>query len=297
MLYNTLHNRWLRILMGVVGCFISALSLNVFIVPQGLYTGGLLGFCQVIRTLLYTHFGIGGGSYDLAGVLYAIFNIPLFLLAYKALGRDLLLKTVICTVAYSFFYSVIPIPSEPVVEDMLTSCLLGGIFTGIGSGLILTCGCSGGGLDVVGLYLSKKGSNFTVGRFNLGFNVVLYSLCLFLFEPAVAIYSVIYNFFTVLILDRMHQQNINVQALIFTREQADEMSHYIMDTLHRGVTYWDGVGAYTGTDVKVLCVCLSKYEIEELRHAVHHINAHAFIIFQEGVHIDGNFPRKIGDGD
>ena len=95
----------------------------------------------------------------------------------------------------------------------------------------------------------------------------------------------------------MHQQNINVQALIFTREQADEMSHYIMDTLHRGVTYWDGVGAYTGTDVKVLCVCLSKYEIEELRHAVHHINAHAFIIFQEGVHIDGNFPRKIGDGD
>ena len=137
MLYNTLHNRWLRILMGVVGCFISALSLNVFIVPQGLYTGGLLGFCQVIRTLLYTNFGIGGGSYDLAGVLYAIFNIPLFLLAYKALGRDLLLKTVICTVAYSFFYSVIPIPSEPVVEDMLTSCLLGGIFTGIGSGLIL----------------------------------------------------------------------------------------------------------------------------------------------------------------
>ena len=127
--------------------------------------------------------------------------------------------------------------------------------------------------------------------------MVLYSLCLFLFEPAVAIYSVIYNFFTVLILDRMHQQNINVQALIFTREQADEMSHYIMDTLHRGVTYWDGVGAYTGTDVKVLCVCLSKYEIEELRHAVHHINAHAFIIFQEGVHIYGNFPRKIGDGD
>ena len=57
------------------------------------------------------------------------------------------------------------------------------------------------------------------------------------------------------------------------------------------------MGAYTGTDVKVLCVCLSKYEIEELRHAVHHINAHAFIIFQEGVHIDGNFPRKIGDGD
>ena len=108
MLYNTLHNRWLRILMGVVGCFISALSLNVFIVPQGLYTGGLLGFCQVIRTLLYTHFGIGGGSYDLAGVLYAIFNIPLFLLAYKALGRDLLLKTVICTVAYSFFYSILP---------------------------------------------------------------------------------------------------------------------------------------------------------------------------------------------
>lgn len=296
MIYRTLHNRWLRILTGVIGCFISALALNIFIVPQGLYTGGLLGFCQVARTLLLNSLGIGGGSYDLAGVLYFLLNIPIFLLAYKALGKDLLLKTMICTVAYSLFYSTIPVPAAPVVEDMLTSCLLGGIITGIGSGLILTCGCSGGGLDVVGLYLSKRGSNYTVGKFNLGFNIVLYALCLFLFDPSVAIYSIIYNFFSVLILDRMHQQNINVQALIFTKDKADEMSHYIMDTLHRGVTYWNGVGAYTGTGIEVLCVCLSKYEIEELRRTVHHIDAHAFIIFQEGVHIDGNFTRKIGDG-
>ncbi len=68
-----------------------------------------------------------------------------------------------------------------VVNDTLTACLLGGILTGVGSGLVLTCGGSGGGLDVIGLCLSKKGSRFTVGRFSMTFNAFLYALCLILF--------------------------------------------------------------------------------------------------------------------
>ena len=199
MLYNTLHNRWLRLVACVVGELIAAAALNIFIVPLNLYTGGLLGFCQVVRTLLQTQLGISFGANDVAGIFYFILNIPILLLAYKTLGRHLVLKTLVCTVSYSLFYSLIPIPSSPIVSDYLTACLLGGILVGIGSGIVLTCGGSGGGLDVVGLCLSKRGSSFTVGKFSLGFNAVLYTACLILFSPEVAIYSVIYNFFTALV--------------------------------------------------------------------------------------------------
>ena len=293
MLYNTLHNRWLRLVAAVVGELIAAAALNLFIVPLHLYTGGILGVCQLARTLMQTQLGINFGSYDIAGILYFLSNIPILLLAYKTLGKSLVFKTLICTVAYSLFYSIIPIPSAPIVDDYLTACLLGGILAGVGSGIVLTCGGSGGGLDIVGLCLSKRGSSFTVGKFSLTFNAFLYAACLLLFTPEVAIYSVIYNFFTSMVLDRMHQQNISVQALIFTREDESLLGHFIMEKLGRGVTYWNGTGAYTGDNIHVLCVCLSKYEIEELLHAVHSIDPHAFLTVQEGTRVYGNFRRKV----
>ena len=144
MLYNTLHNRWLRIVAAVVGELIAAAALNLFIVPLNLYTGGAMGVCQLIRTLLQTYLGLNFGSYDIAGILYFLVNIPILLYGYKYLGQGLVIKTIICTVAFSLFYSIIPIPSAPIVADYLTACLLGGILTGIGSGIVLTCGCSRG---------------------------------------------------------------------------------------------------------------------------------------------------------
>ena len=293
MLYNTLHNRWLRIVAAVVGELIAAAALNLFIVPLNLYTGGIMGVCQLIRTFLQTQLGLTFGAYDIAGILYFLANVPILLFALKSLGMGLVAKTIICTVSYSLFYSIIPIPSAPIVDDYLTACLLGGILTGIGSGIVLTCGCSSGGLDVIGLCLSKRGSSFTVGKFSLTFNVFLYTACLILFSPEVAIYSVIYNFFASMVLDRMHQQNVNVMALIFTHADEHILGQFIIDKLNRGVTYWNGTGAYTGQGVHVLCVSLSKYEIEELLHAVRSIDPQAFLTVQEGVHVYGNFRKKL----
>lgn len=293
MLNTAMHRPRLRMLACILGELIAAFSLNYFIVPLGLYSGGSMGVCQLIRTLLQIWGGLSFGDYDIAGILYFLSNIPILLYARRILGRKFVLKTVVCTMAFSLFYSVIPAPSTMVVNDTLTACLLGGILTGVGSGLVLTCGGSGGGLDVIGLCLSKKGSRFTVGRFSMTFNAFLYALCLILFTPETAIYSVIYNFASAMVVDKAHQQNISVQALIFTRAGERELGRVIMDELGRGVTWWEGVGAYTGENVHILCVCLSKYEIEELFHTVHEMDPHAFITLQEGVRIYGNFQKKL----
>lgn len=293
MLNTAVHRPGLRMLACILGEWIAAFSLNYFIVPLGLYSGGGVGVCQLIRTLLQTWAGLSFDGYDIAGILYFLINIPILLYARRILGQKFVLKTVICTVAFSLFYSVIPTPSAMLVNDTLTACLLGGILSGIGSGLVLTCGGSGGGLDVIGLCLSKRGSRFTVGRFSMTFNAFLYAICLILFRPEVAIYSVIYNFAAAMVVDKAHQQNISVQALIFTRAGEQELGRAIMDQMGRGVTWWEGVGAYTGENVHILCVCLSKYEIEELFHTVHAMDPHAFITLQEGIRIDGNFQKKL----
>ena len=87
MLYTTLHNRILRLVLAVLGELIAAAALNLFIVPLSLYTGGLLGFCQLVRTLLQDFLGVSFGAYDIAGVLYFLLNIPLLMIGYRNLGR------------------------------------------------------------------------------------------------------------------------------------------------------------------------------------------------------------------
>jgi len=293
MRYHLLHHRRLRLLAAIAGELLVALALNLFIAPLGLYTGGLMGVCQLGRTLLQTYAGMTAGPYDIAGILYFLANIPILLYAWRQLGGAMVRKTLICTLSYSLFYSCIPVPAVPIVDDFLAACLLGGILTGVGCGVVLTCGCSSGGLDIIGLCLSRRGSSFTVGRFSLTFNAFLYGAFLLLFSPEITIYSVIYNFFASIVLDRMHQQNINAQALIFTRAEEGPLAQSIIRRLGRSVTSWQGTGAYTGEGVHVLCVCLSRYEIDELLQTVRAADPKAFLTIQKGVQIWGNFQRHL----
>lgn len=293
MLHKALQNRWVRLGVGILGTFINAFGVNYFIVPMGLFSGGILGLSQLLRTLIAQHVALPAGV-DIAGAVYLLLNLPLILLAWNALGRVFVVRTLICTLSSSFFYSILTAPATPILEERIACCLVGGIIGGFGLGLTLTCGCSSGGLDILGLWLTKRGSHFTVGRFSISFNAVLYSICAILFDVQTALYSVIYNVFSSFMVDHAHQQGISVQLMIFTRDEDPELPRRIMRQLNRGVTYWEGMGAYTGKPIRVMCVAVSKFEVEDLRRIVIELDPHAFFIVQEGVRIEGNFIRKIG---
>ena len=263
MLHKAIQNRWCRLALAVAATLLYAIGVNWFIVPMGLYTGGLLGFCQVARTLIVEALGLSP-NVDFSGILYLAANVPILLLAWQALGRGFLVRTAVCTVTSSLFLSLVPPPAAPLVEETLTNCVLGGILVGFSLGIVLTCGCSTGGLDILGLWLAKKGKGFSVGRFSLSFNALLYTLCAVLFGLRAASYSIIYTVFCALFIDRGHQQNITEQVLIFTKDEDPELPRNIMARLGRGVTYWEGKGAYTGEDLRVLCVCVSKFEEADL---------------------------------
>ena len=162
-----------------------------------------------------------------------------------------------------------------------------------GVGLTLTSGCCGGGLDLLGLYLAKRGAKVTIGQFNLAFNTVLFAACWALFDLSTLIYSVLNTVFNAVTIDRTHRQSVTVQVLIFTKRDSPELDRFILENLHRGVTRWEGKGMYTGEATHILCVCMNKYEIEDLRDALRKIDPKAFFIVQEGVHVSTNFERRL----
>ena len=293
MVKSAMKSGWGRLSMAVAGALIYALGINLFVAPLGLFTGGLMGLCQLLRSLILMVLGIESLPFELAGVLLYAFNVPLLILAYRSMGKVFFRNTLICSTAYAVFASIVPVPPAPIVEDMLTGCLLGGVISGVGSGLALTSGCCGGGLDLLGLYLAKKGAKVTIGRFNLAFNAVLFITCGVLFDLTTLIYSVLNTIFNAMAIDRAHRQSVTVQVLIFTKEDRPELGRFIMDNLHRGITRWEGKGVYTGEATHILCVCMNKYEIDDLREALTQIDPKAFFIVQEGVHVSRNFERRL----
>lgn len=281
-----------RLLVAAVGVVIMAIGINIFTTPLHLYTTGLMGYAQVLRTVLDQYLGIRVTAIDLAGVFYYMINVPILLLTARTLGKAFALRTIIYTTLYSAATAFIPVPAEPLVTDPLTGILVGAICIGVGDGLVLTCGCSIGGVDMLGVFFSKK-RGIPVGQFGMYANVLLFVACFLLFNFSITAYSVIYMMFTNMIIDRMHQQSISVQALIFTKDHSGTISRTVMQEMGRGVTYWEGAGAYTDEPSRILCTCISRYEQEQLERIVKATDPHAFIITIPGVHIDGNFIHKV----
>ena len=140
--------------------------------------------------------------------------------------------------------------------------------------------------DIIGVIVSVLNPNHSVGKISIMINIGVYIICLFLFNIEIVAYSLIYTTVLAIALDRVHIQNINMEAMIFTKKPGVEEA--IMKELKRGVTNWTGTGAYTKETSNVIITIISKYEVNKLLDIVKSVDSDAFVIVTEGAHIYGN---------
>lgn len=274
-----------------MGSLLFAAGVNLIIMPMKLYNGGFMGVAQLLRTFMVSVLHVNAGQIDLAGIIFYIINIPLFFLAWKGIGKSFCFRTVITATLESLFLTIIPIPTTPIINDMLTSCIIGGLISGAGTGMILRGGSSGGGQDIVGILCAKKYPGFSVGKIGIIMNIGVYGICMMLFDIEIVIYSLIYATVTALAIDKVHIQNINMSVMIFTKKLG--IAKAIMEETGRGVTIWEGSGAYTKENTEILYVVISKYEVNQIKRIVQGIDPKAFMIFTEGTAVTGNFEKRL----
>ncbi len=276
----------------VFGSALFAVGTNLFVVPTAIYSGGILGFVQVLRTVIIEILPVQiPESIDIAGILNFLVNLPLLYMAYKYVSRSFLFSTLISLFVTSVFLVFVPITKPPIIDDMLTSCITGGIITGVGIGMVLRSSGSGGGIDIIGVIFSKKFKNFSVGKFSIIFNLMLYLICAYIFDFEIAIYSALYVLVFSFTVDKIHLQNISVSAMVFTKKTGVDL--LILNKLGRGVTKCEGVGAYTGEETQIFFVVISKHEIREFKEIVFSLDSKAFITFNEALAVHGNFIKKL----
>ena len=280
------HSQAYDYTMILIGSALFAASINLFVVPVNLYNGGIVGLSQIFRTVLVSRMNLNF-SFDIAGVINFLINVPLFVMAYRSLSRKFFLGTLLSLITQTVCFSLIPIPAVP----MLASLIIGAIVGALGIGMTLVSGASGGGTDIVGVYAALHWKSFSVGKLQLLFNALVYCLCAFLFDLPIAIYSIIYAAVYSFVLDKVHLQNIEMSLMIFTKNP--EIKSRILKDFVRGVTYWKGLGAYTQTETEVLVTIVSKDEVNDLRRMITQMDPKAFIIVNEGLQITGNFIKRL----
>lgn len=274
----------------VIGAFLYTAPYNLLTTPMGLYSGYLTGVAQIIRTVLSELLRIPM-TFDWTGIILYMMNIPLLLLAYKAFGKRFFAETIFTVTLTAIFFSVLPVPEKLLIEDKLTACLIAGAVSGYGAGLILRCGSSGGGMDIIGMYFLKKNPNFGVGKISMFVAMFVFLYCAVFYELETVVYSVIFTAAGTMVMDRVHYQNVKMSVVIITK------SAYIGDlitcSLGRSATFWKGTGAYSLEEFYVYVTAVSKYEAGRLQNEIKEVDENAFIIFQNVQAVAGHFESHL----
>lgn len=285
-IFNWDFNDLIRV---IVGSFLFCFAINCFVVPNKLYTGGILGLSQILRSILIDTFNIQT-TFDFSGVIYYLINVPLFVIAYKSIGKTFFFRTLFAVTLQAIMLSVLP--SKLLLEDILTNVVVGGLLGGIGVGIILSSGASTGGTDIIGLALAKKYNHFSVGKLGLIINVFIYLIAGFKYGIEIMIYSIIYSAVGSLMVDKLHEQNICSTAFIFCKENPKQINDFIKNELNRDFTYWYAKGGYDDSRTYIIYTALTKYELIKLERNMKKFNIETFMIKSEGIGIKGEFKKE-----
>lgn len=263
----------------VVGCAIFGLGFNLFLQPNALNAGGITGLSMVLVELL------GFGS---IGLLSALINLPLFAIGGMKIGKKFFIDSLIGMVLIAVFVDVFSKLPKPHTE-MLIGALYGGVVCGFGLGMVFSVGGSTGGSDIIVRLLKLKYQYVPIGVITTMFDAVVAVLTGLVYKNVnMALYSGVCIFVTGRVIDAVvYSFDYSKVALIISR-QHDLIAKRIGDDLHRGSTFLDGQGVYSGMETKVILTAVKKQQISELKALVVEIDPDAFIIVQEAHQVLGD---------
>lgn len=267
------------ILFISAGAFVYSLAVNVFLAPNNIAPGGVTGIATALNHLF---------AFLPTGTLTFLFNIPLFVVGYREIGKNFIISTVLTTFTVSVFLDITAlIPAY--TQDRLLSALLGGALMGIGLGIVMRCGTTTGGADIIVRVLRKRNPALSVAFliFTLDLFVVVFAALAYR-EVTSALYSVIAIFVSSTVTDKIVSGADDGKLVHIMTDSTEKMAEAIAVGLSRGVTLLHAKGHYTGKEKDVIMVVIRRYQLASLRRIVKETDDKAFIIFSDATAVFGN---------
>lgn len=261
--------RHIRNYLGItLGAVLTAIALNMFLIPNKVAAGGVSGFATVLHYLL----GLPVGMTMLA------LNIPLFLLSVKILGAKFGANTLFGAAVLSLAIDL-SAPYTPVLTtDLFLSSLYGGVLAGVGMGLVFRFKGTTAGTDLLAAIINKL-FKVSVGQALLSVDFFVIAFAGLAFASAeLSLYALISLFVTSQIIDLIQEGPSTSKAFFIVSGEPDAVARKIMEELDRGVTFLQGRGGYTGESRDVLFCVVTTSEVTKLKDIVNSIDGKAFVI-------------------
>jgi len=264
----------------LVGSILDAAGISFLLYRNGIIVGGLMGIAMILNRLISTP----------VGLVTIAMNIPLFIIAWKAIGKTFFIGSVMGLILSSGILDLFDfIPPIVLTTNPLLAGIFGGVVSGFGQGLIYSAGGSTGGVDIVAKILRHYFPYIDYGKIILALNAFVYlayALVFGVYESAM--YSVFTSFVVTRVVDTvLYGLNYSKVCYIIS-EKSGEISDAITNELDRGVTLLYGRGAYSGKDKMILLCAIKKQQILDLKRVVKRIDPDAFMIITEAREVLGN---------
>ncbi len=270
--------KWLQDYLGIVlGTVITALALNMFLIPNKVAAGGTSG----LATVLHYTFGLPVGMTMLS------FDIPMLLLSVRILGARFGINTLLgagilaATIDLSAPY--VPI----LTHDLLLCSLYGGVMSGIGMGIVFKFKGTTAGTDLAAAIINKL-TGISIGQALLGVDCFVIALAGIVFGKAeLSLYALISLYVTTKIIDLVQEGPSAAKAFIIMSDSPTEVADAIMAEIGRGVTFLSGRGAYTKVERDVVFCVVSTREVSYIKDLVYRIDRKAFVIVADAHEVLG----------
>lgn len=274
--------RWARDAIGItLGALLSAVALNMFLIPNKIAAGGITGLAIVLHYLFNLPVGMTGLA----------LNIPLFIVGMKVLGRRYGINTLYGAAVLSIAIDALA-PFVPVLtHDTFLASLYGGVLDGIGIGLVFKFNGTTAGSDL-GAAVINKLTGISVGQALMGIDFFVILLAGVAFgNIELALYALITLFIATQVLDLIQEGRSSARAFVIMTEFSNEVGAAVMDELGRGVTYLSGRGGFTGQQREIVFCVVSVNEVSRLIDLVRRFDEGAFVIVTDAHDVMGEIGR------
>lgn len=281
--------RYIReILVILLGSLLTAAAFQLLMYPNSIVTGGITGIAQIVNML--TGFPIG--------VATILMNIPLFLLAWRKMGRQFVVYSLVCMLALSVFIDLLAMIPVSLTIDPMLAAVYGGVLYGAGLGVVYTTGATGGGMDIPARLLRRRFPHINFGVFSLAMNgVIIVAFAVIFHKIESCMYAVICAYISSKLMDVILYGPITSRLCYIISDKSDDLKDAITSRLGRGATLLQGHGAWSGKEKQVILCVVKSQQIASLRRLVRDVDAQAFLVVSDARGVYGSGFESIGKED
>lgn len=257
------------ILFIMLGTFIFALAVNLFVIPNEFGEGGVTG----VTIILYYLFQWSPGLVNL------VINAFLLIVGYKFLDKTTTIYTIIAVVFNSIFLHLTAnwtIPSD----ELILNAIFGGIFTGVGIGMIIRVGGTTAG-TVILARMANKYLDWNISYGLLFFDLIVAFSSYFIIGAESLMFTIVMLYIGAKVMDFIIEGLNPKKAVMIISKEQDRIAEQVNVVMDRGVTVLSGHGYYTKTPKEVLYIVISKQEVSTLKKIVKTIDIDAFVTIHD----------------